>query len=341
MCQVATIIESQADWVMANPRFGMLWGSIKRAGSYGTTSQNIVCILFITSHLPWDTAIPCLTKLRREIVSFLKKRVVVSCLIIHRLPFSLRWLSLPSHGEAGKSKGQVGWLHILCRRSSNHDPPCHLHVHHLCRQTALTCCRLSFMDPTMTLHVIVTSRVHIHWCLSMTLGIIRLGVHCCLISTTVRLMLVKPWKAPRRQVLSVNLILDATPATIRTPYPAPPPPPYAPAPAKLCRALPCCVLCSLMFRAPKHIVHIISWCYVHPSTQPLGCHQQQQHCCRVDWHGSKASAGAKKLLNRKQSFSVGNTSPSSFAVKSTCTDWIRDLFGIDLTRLKRLWKWNL
>ena len=70
--------------------------------------------------------------------------------------------------------------------------------------------------------------------------------------------------------MSVNHILDATPATIWTPYPAPPPPPYAPAPAKLCRALPCCVLCSLMFRAPEHIVHIRSWCYVHPSTLPLG-----------------------------------------------------------------------
>ena len=41
MCQVATI-ESQANWVMANPRFGTLWGSIKRAGSCETTSQNIV-----------------------------------------------------------------------------------------------------------------------------------------------------------------------------------------------------------------------------------------------------------------------------------------------------------
>ena len=69
--------------------------------------------------------------------------------------------------------------------------------------------------------------------------------------------------------MSVNLILDATPATIWTPYSTPPPPPYAPAPAKLCRALPCCVLCSLMSRAPEHIVHIRSWCYVHRSTLPL------------------------------------------------------------------------
>ena len=66
----------------------------------------------------------------------------------------------------------------------------------------------------------------------------------------------------------------------------------------------------LVLCAPKHTVSWLAKNHQH----------HQQHCCRVFRHVSKASAGAKKLLNRKQSFSVGNSSPSSFAVKSTCTD---------------------
>ena len=120
------------------------------------------------------------------------------------------------------------------------------------------------------------------------------------------------------------------------PLPYPSPTSLCPCPCQIMQGV--TMLCALLLdvSCAEHIVYINSWCYVHPSTL-YSCthhilvlcapkhtaswlaknHQQQQHCCRVDWHGSKASAGAKKLLNRKQSFSVGNRPPSSFAVKST------------------------
>ena len=107
------------------------------------------------------------------------------------------------------------------------------------------------------------------------------------------------------------------------PLPCPSPTSLCPCPCQIMQGV--TMLCALLLDvscARAHCAHhILVLCAPKHTTSWLAKNQQQQqHCCRVDWHGSKASAGAKKLLNRKQSFSVGNSLPSSFAVKSTCTD---------------------
>ena len=107
------------------------------------------------------------------------------------------------------------------------------------------------------------------------------------------------------------------------PLPCPSPTSLCPCPCQIMQGV--TMLCALLLDVSctqAHCAHQILVLYApkHTASWLAKNHQQQQHCCRVDWHGSKASAGAKKLLNRKQSFSVGNSPPSSFAVKSTCTD---------------------
>ena len=101
----------------------------------------------------------------------------------------------------------------------------------------------------------------------MTLGIIRLGVHCCLISTTVRLMLVKGTKAA---TFERQPHIGRHSCHHQDPLPYPSPTSLCPCPCQIMQGV--TMLCALLLdvSCAEHIVHIISWCSVHRSTLPLG-----------------------------------------------------------------------
>ena len=101
----------------------------------------------------------------------------------------------------------------------------------------------------------------------MTLGIIRLGVHCCLINTTVRLMLVKGTKAA---TFERQPHIGRHSCHHQDPLPYPSPTSLCPCPCQIMQGV--TMLCALLLdvSCAEHIVHITSWCYVHPSTLPLG-----------------------------------------------------------------------